>query len=296
MTVKLPYKSDSAAKLPAILKGKPNGQIPAEFLVPCGLRKFLMVEPAAGAMRAMVAAAAGDGVTLSATGTWRSYDQQKAMFLDRYTTTNNGGKTKTWEGKTYWQKPKVAMAAAPGTSNHGLGLAVDLSDSPSIPIGAASLAWLANHGPSFGYWNTVQSENWHWTYCLGDDAPAGVTITVAASVSSAAHAGRVANEEAAAAAVAAVATPAAVDWQAIAATDAKMMAVVFPGELIQGAQGEAVSAVQWKLVAAGQDVKVDGDFGKKTAAAVTGFQTVNSLTPDGRVGPMTWNALGLHPA
>ena len=291
MTVKLPYKSDSAAKLPSVLKGKPNGQIPAEFLVPCGLRNFLMVEPAAGAMRAMVAAAAGDGVTLSATGTWRSYDQQKAMFLDRYTTTNNGGKTKTWEGRTYWQKPKVAMAAAPGTSNHGLGLAVDLSDSPSVPIGAASLAWLANHGPSFGYWNTVQSENWHWTYCLGDDVPSGVTITVAASVSSAAPAARVAPV----AAPAAVAAPAPVDWQAIAATDAKMMAVVFPGELIPGAQGEAVSAVQWKLVAAGHDVKVDGDFGKKTTAAVTGFQTVNSLTPDGRVGPMTWNALGLRP-
>ena len=60
------------------------------------------------------------------------------------------------------------------------------------------------------------------------------------------------------------------DWQAIAATDAKMIAVVFPGELVQGAKGEAVSAVQWKLVAVGHEVKVDGDFGKKTAAAVVG--------------------------
>lgn len=294
MTVKLPYKSDSAAKLPAILKGKPNGQIPAELLVPCGLRNFLMVEPAAGAMRAMVAAAAGDGVTLSATGTWRSYDQQKAMFLDRYVTTNTGGKTKTWEGRTYWQKPKVAMAAAPGTSNHGLGLAVDLSDSPSVPICGPSLAWLADHGPSFGYWNTVQSENWHWTYCLGDDVPAGVSITATATAP-AARAMAFASAPAAATASAPAAAPAPVDWAAIAATDAKMVAVVFPGELVEGAKGEAVSAVQWKLVAVGHDVKVDGDFGKKTAAAVTAFQTMHSLTADGRVGKRTWTALGLHP-
>ena len=294
MTVKLPYKSDSAAKLPAALKGQPNGKVPVELLVPCGLRNFLMIEPAAGAMRAMVAAATGDGVTLSATGTWRSYDQQKAMFLDRYSTTNTGGKTKVWEGRTYWQKPNVAMAAAPGTSNHGLGLAVDLSDSPSAPICPASLGWLAEHGPSFGFWNTVQSEAWHWTYCLGDDLPKSVTIPAAAPATATASAVRFA-QPAPIAQSAPMAQSASVDWQAIAATDAKMTAVLFPGELVQGAKGEAVCAVQWKLVAVGHEVKVDGDFGKKTAAAVVGFQTMHGLTADGRVGKMTWTALGLHP-
>ncbi len=284
MTVKLPYKSDSAAKLPAALKGQPNGKVPVELLVPCGLRDFLMIEPAAGAMRAMVAAAAGNGITLSATGTWRSYDQQKAMFLERYSTTDTGGKTKVWEGRTYWQKPKVAMAAAPGTSNHGLGLAVDLSDTPTVPIGATSLAWLADHGPSFGFWNTVQSEAWHWTYCLGDDVPKSIPITAAADATATATATAAIRTE-----------PAPVDWQVIAATDATMTAVIFPGELVEGAQGEAVSAVQWKLAAAGQVVKVDGDFGKKTAAAVVAFQTAHGLTPDGRVGKMTWAALGLRP-
>ena len=74
-----------------------------------------------------------------------------------------------------------------------------------------------------------------------------------------------------------------------------MMAVVFPGEIVEGAKGEAVSAVQWKLVAVGIEVKVDGDFGKKTAAAVVAFQTGHGLTADGRVGKKTWTALGLHP-
>ena len=44
MTVKLPFKSDTKAKLPAILKGQPNGKVPVELLVPCGLGKFLMLE------------------------------------------------------------------------------------------------------------------------------------------------------------------------------------------------------------------------------------------------------------
>jgi hypothetical protein len=116
MTVKLPYRSDSVAKLPAVLKGKPNGQIPGELLVPCGLRNFLMVEPAAGAMRALVAAATGDGVAISATGTWRSYDQQKAMFLGRYATTNTGGKTKVWEGRRH---PRH-VESRPGTGRRPL--------------------------------------------------------------------------------------------------------------------------------------------------------------------------------
>jgi murein L,D-transpeptidase YcbB/YkuD len=146
---------------------------------------------------------------------------------------------------------------------------------------------MAEHGPSFGFWNTVRSEAWHWTYCLGDDPPAGVPL-IGGTASAAKIAERVAERLQ-------VPEPAPVDWQAIAATDAKMMAVVFPGELVQGAKGEAVGAMQWKLAAAGQDVKVDGDFGKHTAAAVMAFQTEHGLTPDGRVGKRTWIALGLHP-
>jgi peptidoglycan hydrolase-like protein with peptidoglycan-binding domain len=40
-------------------------------------------------------------------------------------------------------------------------------------------------------------------------------------------------------------------------------------------------------------VKVDGDFGPKTEAAVKAFQRKHSLVVDGKVGPKTWAALGI---
>jgi len=269
MGVQLPFRSDSSVKKPAAIRSFDNGQIPGSFLAPCGLRNFVMVQPAASAMRAMVAAAAGDGVTLSATGTWRSFDQQKQLFVSRYVTHDTGGPKKVWNGVVYWQLPKVASAAVPGTSNHGLGLAVDLSHSPTVPITEGALRWLANHGPSFGYFNSVKSEAWHWSYCLGDDAPSGITAPPA--------------------------TASDADWAAIAAADAKFSSIPFPGELRFGAEGEAVKAVQFKLIASGQHIAVSGDFDGPTQSAVQAFQRSRGLTDDGRVGKKTWGALGLLP-
>lgn len=256
----LPYRSDTETVVPSAVRSYPNGRIPAELLHPCGIRSFKMVEPAAGAMRAMVTAAAGDGVELSATGTWRTYDEQKNLFLSRYVGHDTGEEAKTWEGRTYWRLPDVASAATPGTSNHGVGLAVDLSDSPTVPIGAASLRWLSEHGPSFGFWNTVRSETWHWTYCLGDDVPSAVRAAGGASP---------------------------------APEPASGTTTTFRGEVLQGAVGDAVRAVQAKLVAHGYDIAIDGQFGSQTLAAVIAMQRDHGLAADGRVGPRTWAALGL---
>lgn len=270
MSIRLPYRSDSAVKVPAALRAYANGKIPGELLQQCGLRTFVMADPAAGAMRAMVAAAAGDGITLSATGTWRSYEDQKRLFLSRYVTRNTGGKTKVWNGKTYWQLPKVAMAATPGSSNHGFGLAADLSNSPTVGIGGPTLKWMADHGPDFGFWNTVKSEAWHWSYCLGDDLPSAVREMGGAP-----------------------AKKSSVDWVVVAATDARLSAIPFPGEVRRGAEGDAVRAIQWKLVSFGHQVRVDGEFGSRTEAAVEAFQRAQGLHVDGRVGKRTWAALGL---
>jgi len=51
--------------------------------------------------------------------------------------------------------------------------------------------------------------------------------------------------------------------------------------------------VQYLLVAHGHEVKVDGIFGPKTAAAVREFQTRHALIADGKVGPKTWPLLVL---
>jgi Putative peptidoglycan binding domain/D-alanyl-D-alanine carboxypeptidase/LysM domain len=269
MGARLPFRSDGSVTLPSALRAYENGRYPGEVLVPCGIRSFVMVEPAASAMRALVAAAAGDGITISATGTWRSYDEQKRLFESRYVTHNTGGDTKVWNGTTYWKLPKVASAATPGTSNHGKGLAADLSNSPTVPISGATLDWVANHGPSFGFWNTVRSEAWHWSYCLGDDVPGGIVVR------------------------AAPAQTASVDWAAISAMDARLSAIPFAGELTQGATGESVTAIQWKLVSFGHEVATSGEFDAQTVAAVKAFQRAQRLVDDGRVGKNTWAALGL---
>jgi len=62
--------------------------------------------------------------------------------------------------------------------------------------------------------------------------------------------------------------------------------------LKKGCDGSDVKQLQEKLNAAGYDCgKADGDFGKKTEAAVKSFQSNNGLDVDGVVGPKTLAAL-----
>ena len=65
-----------------------------------------------------------------------------------------------------------------------------------------------------------------------------------------------------------------------------------PPTLRKGAQGWQVKRLQRLLAAHGFDPgPVDGAFGPGTAVAVKAFQTKAHLTPDGIVGPRTWNAV-----
>jgi peptidoglycan hydrolase-like protein with peptidoglycan-binding domain len=231
-----------------------------------------MVEPAASAMRAMVSAAARDGVQLAASGTWRSLQQQIDLFKQRFDRTPRGGKSKRWDGFNWFPIPPFAVdsAATPGTSNHGKGLAVDLSRGKwNVPLTDVELKWLAANGPRFGYFNTVKSEAHHWGYCLGDALPDGVTGSGGPSPS------------------------ASVDWDAIAKLDKAFSAIEYPGALRRDDRGEAVKAVQWKLHAAGFGIVVDGRFGKNTEAAVKDFGLQNGLVGDGVVDAELWGRLGL---
>lgn len=68
---------------------------------------------------------------------------------------------------------KPGLAASPGTSNHGWGLAIDLcsSDSRSSSV----MGWLQDNGPTFGWDNPKWArpggsgayEPWHWEYVPG---------------------------------------------------------------------------------------------------------------------------------
>ena len=67
-----------------------------------------------------------------------------------------------------------------------------------------------------------------------------------------------------------------------------------PGQptIRQGATGDVVRRLQ-RALSRGIDrgLNVDGVFGWQTESGVVEFQKADSLTPDGVVGPFTWNAL-----
>ena len=65
--------------------------------------------------------------------------------------------------------------------------------------------------------------------------------------------------------------------------------------LRRGDKGEYVTLMQTQLLQKGYDLApygADGDFGKKTEAAVKAFQKDNGLVQDGICGQKTWAALG----
>jgi hypothetical protein len=71
------------------------------------------------------------------------------------------------------------LAARPGTSNHGKGIALDLNTNCGTQTGAKPncggskvYQWLLNNGHKYGFKRTVQSEPWHWEYVGAGATPA----------------------------------------------------------------------------------------------------------------------------
>ena len=145
------------------------------------------------------------GQTMTATSNaddYRDYSMQERLFRSRYTPnfdakrciskttgklwkTTNGG-----DGRFWYQLKNTSMAAVPGTSNHGFGLAVDCalwvsSSVKSLTSNGLFHAWLCmpNLAPpqyrigtgsnveSFGLSWEVQSEPWHIRYAVGNVIP-----------------------------------------------------------------------------------------------------------------------------
>jgi LAS superfamily LD-carboxypeptidase LdcB len=73
--------------------------------------------------------------------------------------------------KWYKKDPKLASLAAPGTSQHNLGIAVDVHTASETK----RLKWLIDNVKTFGFsWEVVPEEPWHIRYVSGDDVPAAV--------------------------------------------------------------------------------------------------------------------------
>lgn len=169
----------ASVERPLDLISADNGNLSPDLLVSVGLSGALH-HYAARAWRALCAAASASGFSLTYTygGTYRTYSQQVQLFKQRYTLTVLAGRpTKQWLGQTWYQLPNTAMAAVPGTSNHGFGLAVDtaLGSDPSHATGIdPRLDWMLAHAPTYGWSWEAQSEPWHIRYVTGDHTPQAV--------------------------------------------------------------------------------------------------------------------------
>jgi hypothetical protein len=136
-----PIGGYGAMPVPAELASYGNGRIPPERLVTVGQGGHRLFAPAAASWQNVVAAAAADGVSLRITDSYRSYAEQVDL-AERKGLYQNGG-----------------LAAVPGTSNHGWGLAVDADVRDP-----ATLDWLRVNGPRFGWVETTPREPWHWEF------------------------------------------------------------------------------------------------------------------------------------
>lgn len=88
---------------------------------------------------------------------------------------------RTLAGQVALYASRPALAATPGYSMHGYGLAIDLTGTPSV-AGSAAHRWLVENGPRFGWvwpdWaRTVKFEPWHFEYTPGKSSDVPVLVT-----------------------------------------------------------------------------------------------------------------------
>lgn len=311
----LPFRPEKDAIKPSSVAAFENGKIPVSALELCGIGTYRLAAPAARAMRALVKAAARDGITIASVGTYRSYERQVVAFDGtdrrfwnaphdgRYVPQELWGEyeasggawakskagasdVRTWNGKRWKRRAKTAGSAIPGTSNHGTGVAIDFSG-----LNERVLAWLAANGPRFGYWNTVKSENWHWCWCLGDQVPQAVLDEEAGTVPPPAPTPEpVAPTPPPAPAPGGLAEIAA----KIAAARTRTLRL---GSGKPGSSAAEIDAVKWLQIFLGRHgipTSVDGYFGPQTDRNVRRFQRANLAkvkVADGVVARLTWSAL-----
>lgn len=178
-----------------------NGKLPIDILRCPDLDRsstsayWRLFAPVSWAMTALQIAAKADGIAIpvgnpnalgndnivDTTGRYRSYEQQENLFRSRYATsppTNRGSKLWDSDGNGVverWYNQRGAMAAVPGTSNHGWGLADDVAEdsdqfdgTPVTSIDERTLAWMRDNAPDFGWGLETRKEAWHWHWIGGD--------------------------------------------------------------------------------------------------------------------------------
>lgn len=131
-------------------------------------RKEQLQRAAAESFSNLVAlAVAKSGTNFQLYDALRPIEEQESIFFDRYRKTNWSSKRNNsdrWYQGSIWRKVKGANAAAPGMSNHGSGLAVDIHPGPIQEV-------FKSDGPAWGWsWDEGRrnGESWHFVYVGGN--------------------------------------------------------------------------------------------------------------------------------
>lgn len=130
-------------------------------------RGYLLRPDAAAAWRALKAAAANDGITLSIYSAFRPLERQAELI-----------RRKLAQGQAIADILRVL--APPGYSEHHSGRAIDIATPGAVGLDAGfeltpAYAWLTRHAARFGFIlsyprdnpSAYQYEPWHW--CFADD-------------------------------------------------------------------------------------------------------------------------------
>jgi hypothetical protein len=227
-----------------------NGRLTPNELAP--IAGGQLAKPAAAGWNAMNVEARKEGIELVPTAfdcSYRTYEQQVHY----------------WE---LFKSGKGNLAAQPGHSNHGLGMAVD------IPT-PAMRAKVDEIGRAYGWsktWSDAQSEVWHYCYQAGhysgpDPGPHGTGHVTAPS----GHA---------------PVFPYPRDHYLGQPSAAPHCHSGYHG----GVDNTNVGTWQSRMRDRGYQLDADGKFGPNSEKAARALQSKVGLGVDGRVGPQTWAA------
>jgi zinc D-Ala-D-Ala carboxypeptidase len=126
--------------IPADLAGYGNGKIPPTALGKVGDTRHKLWAPAAEKLTQMMSDAKAQGVHIGITDSYRPYEEQVDL-VRRKGLYSQGG-----------------LAAKPGTSDHGWGMATDLDLNPK------ALAWMRDNAGKYGFAEDTPRESWHWAF------------------------------------------------------------------------------------------------------------------------------------
>jgi D-alanyl-D-alanine carboxypeptidase len=126
--------------IPTELAAYGNGRIPANALEKVGGTGHKLWAPAAESLTNLIADARKDGVKIGITDSYRSYGEQVDVARRKGLYSQGG------------------LAARPGTSEHGWGMATDLD------LNNKAQAWMRANAEKYGFVENVPREPWHWAY------------------------------------------------------------------------------------------------------------------------------------